>query len=175
MFGLSLSHILIIAAIALVVLGPEKFPEFAKIALRAFRDLRGYVDDIKREMAEELNPVKNELTKLAQFNTEDYIAPITEALSGIEADITAETKTTTTSDTSDTSDTAVTAVTEEANTGDDDPQEPSEVVSEDPYAETTKPVSEEQTENVGSFSEGHRFPEPTPGGEPQKDSEPYPD
>ena len=81
MFGnLGLSEILIIAAIALVALGPEKFPEFVKIALRAYRDFRGYIDDIKKEMAEELHPIKKELQQLAQYNPEDYVEKLAQAV-----------------------------------------------------------------------------------------------
>ena len=166
MFGLGLSEILIIAAIALVVLGPEKFPEFAKIALRAFRDLRGYVDDIKREMAEELNPVKNELTKLAQYNVEDYVAPITEALSGIESDVTDEIKK------------SVDAVTDETSpkeTSGESAPSVSENPQEAPDKETDSAHPAMPADEMGSFSEGKRHPEPTPGGESKTDTEIYPD
>jgi sec-independent protein translocase protein TatB len=81
-FGnLGLSEILIIAAIALVIMGPEKFPEFMKIALRAYRDFRGYIDDIKHEMAEELHPVKRELQQLARYNPEEYVESLAKAVS----------------------------------------------------------------------------------------------
>jgi len=84
MFGnLGIGELIIIAGIALVVIGPEKFPEFAKIALRAYRDLRGYVDDIKREMAEEMKPVQRELRQLSQFNPEDYIENLAKAVAAI--------------------------------------------------------------------------------------------
>lgn len=82
-FGMG--EIIVIAMIALVVLGPEKFPEFAKIAMRAFRDLRGYVDDIKREMAEEVKPIKEEMHKLSQYDPEEYIAPFAEAMAAVDA------------------------------------------------------------------------------------------
>lgn len=81
MFGnLGIGEIIIIGAIALVFLGPERFPEFAKIAMRAFRDLRGYVDDIKREMAEELKPVKREMDNLARQDPEKYIDKLATAV-----------------------------------------------------------------------------------------------
>jgi len=84
MFGnLGMSELIIIAGIALVVIGPEKFPEFAKIAMRAYRDLRGYVDDIKREMAEEVKPVQRELRELARYNPEDYIENIAKAMTAV--------------------------------------------------------------------------------------------
>ena len=72
-FNMGMSEILIIAGLALVVMGPEKFPEFAKLALRAWRDLRGYVDDVKREVRQELKPVKKELDDLSRRTPEEYI------------------------------------------------------------------------------------------------------
>jgi Tat protein translocase TatB subunit len=85
MFGnVGMGELIIIAGIALVVIGPEKFPEFAKIALRAYRDLRGYVDDIKREMAEEMKPVQRELRQLSQYNPEDYIENVAKAVAAID-------------------------------------------------------------------------------------------
>lgn len=86
MFGnLGMSEIMIIAVVALVVLGPEKFPEYAKIALRAYRDFRGYIDDIKREMAQELKPVKEEIRELARHNPEEYIDDLTKAISSVDS------------------------------------------------------------------------------------------
>jgi sec-independent protein translocase protein TatB len=78
--NLGMGEMLIIAVIALVVMGPEKFPEFAKIALRAFRDVRGYVDDVKREMTNELRPVRRELDQLARHKPEEYIDRLTGAV-----------------------------------------------------------------------------------------------
>lgn len=84
--NLGMGEMLLIAGIALVVLGPEKFPEYAKIAMRAFRDMRGYVDEVKREMAEELRPVKKEIQELSRHNPEDYIDSITEAVTSVDDD-----------------------------------------------------------------------------------------
>ena len=85
MFGnLGMSEIMIIAVIALIVLGPEKFPEYAKIAMRAYRDFRGYIDDIKREMSEELKPVKDELRELARHNPEEYVEDLARAISAVD-------------------------------------------------------------------------------------------
>jgi sec-independent protein translocase protein TatB len=87
MFGnVGISELIIIAGIALVVIGPEKFPEFAKIAMRAYRDLRGYVDDIKHEMAEEMKPVQREIRELAKYNPEDYIEHMANAVSTVDDD-----------------------------------------------------------------------------------------
>jgi len=84
--NLGMGEILLIAGIALVVLGPEKFPEYAKIAMRAFRDMRGYVDEVKREMAEELRPIKKEIQELSRHNPEDYIDSITDAVTSVDDD-----------------------------------------------------------------------------------------
>ena len=163
MFGLGLSELIIIAAIGLVFLGPEKFPEFAKIALRAFRDLRGYVDDIKREMAEELNPVKNELTKLAQIDTEDYVAPIPQALSEVEKEISENATATDTNNA-------------ELNSADTNTADQSETpVTEDPYKESSSNTPSDSQEDIGPFSEGNRYPEPTPGGDGRPGPDEYPD
>lgn len=85
MFGnLGMSEIMIIAVIALIVLGPEKFPEYAKIALRAYRDFRGYIDDIKHEMANELKPVKDEIQELSRHNPEEYVENLAKAISAVD-------------------------------------------------------------------------------------------
>jgi Tat protein translocase TatB subunit len=85
MFGnIGMGELIIIAGIALIVIGPEKFPEFAKIALRAYRDLRGYVDDIKSEMANEIKPVKQELSKLSSYNPEEYLENVTKLVSALD-------------------------------------------------------------------------------------------
>ena len=73
MFNIGFGEMILIAGIALVVIGPEKFPEFAKIVIRAIRDLRGYVDDVKTELHKELQPVKKELDDLSRYKPEDYI------------------------------------------------------------------------------------------------------
>ena len=65
-----MSEILIIAAVALVFIGPERFPEFAKIVMRTVRDLRRYVDDMKDDVREELRPVSNEIKKLSRYDPE---------------------------------------------------------------------------------------------------------
>lgn len=84
--NLGMGEIILIAGLALVVIGPEKFPEFAKIALRAFRDARGYVDDIKREMSEELRPIKNEVRQLSRYNPEDYVESLTKAVTSLDGE-----------------------------------------------------------------------------------------
>lgn len=82
MLGIGMGEMVLIAGVALVVIGPEKFPEFAKICIRLFRDLRGYVDEAKSEFSKELKPLRKELDDLRRYNPEDYI----DSLTGTEED-----------------------------------------------------------------------------------------
>lgn len=78
MFGtIGITEILVIAAVALVILGPDKFPSHAKIAMRFFRDIRGYWDEAKRDLAEELKPIKKEMKELEKYKPEDYLDSMT--------------------------------------------------------------------------------------------------
>ncbi len=73
--GLGFYEILIILGVALLVLGPEKFPGFAKMAIRAVHDLRSYMDEMKRDIAGELRPMKDEIRKLSQIDPMSFDAP----------------------------------------------------------------------------------------------------
>lgn len=71
--SIGFSEMLLIAVIALIVLGPEKFPEYAKIFLRATRDLQGYIKGIREDLAKEVNPLKGELDKLKRQDPEKLL------------------------------------------------------------------------------------------------------
>ena len=88
MFGsIGVTELLVIAGVALVFLGPERFPEFAKIVARTFRDVRGYMDEAKRDIAKEIKPVKDELAKLSKIDPETYIEKLADtALDGEDDD-----------------------------------------------------------------------------------------
>lgn len=73
MFGIGFPEMILIAGIALVVIGPEKFPDFAKVVMRTMRDIRGYVDEARQEISKELKPMKQEMDKLSRINTEEYL------------------------------------------------------------------------------------------------------
>lgn len=77
MLGIGFSEMILIAGIALVVIGPEKFPEFAKLVIRTVRDLRGYVDDVKSEVTKELKPIRKEMDSLSRIDPEKYIDSLT--------------------------------------------------------------------------------------------------
>jgi sec-independent protein translocase protein TatB len=77
MMGIGFSEMVLIAGIALIVIGPEKFPDFAKLAIRTIRDLRGYIDEIKSEVSKELKPIKKEMDTLSRIDPEKYIDSLT--------------------------------------------------------------------------------------------------
>jgi sec-independent protein translocase protein TatB len=54
MFGLSFTEIVIIAVLALILLGPDKLPEAARTAGKLMRELRRATDDIKDQLETEI-------------------------------------------------------------------------------------------------------------------------
>jgi len=77
---------ILIAGVALVVIGPDRFPEFARIVLRTVRDLRGYVEEAKRDISEELRPVQKEIQDLSRYSPEDYVESLADSVMGDEGD-----------------------------------------------------------------------------------------
>ncbi len=74
MFGsIGMMELVVLAGVALMILGPDKFPEFAKMAARLVRDLRSYGQEIQSEIAKEIKPVKKELDDLTKIDPEKYI------------------------------------------------------------------------------------------------------
>lgn len=86
MLGIGMPEMILIAGLALVLLGPEKFPVFAKVVLHAIRDIRGYWDEIKKDVTEELKPFKKELKELSRYNPEDYIESLGVAIASEKKD-----------------------------------------------------------------------------------------
>lgn len=77
MLGIGFAEMVLIGGIALIVIGPEKFPDFAKLVVRTIRDLRGYVDDVKNEVSRELKPLQEEVNSLSRMDPEKYIDSLT--------------------------------------------------------------------------------------------------
>lgn len=75
--NLGIFEMLVIAGVALIILGPDKFPGHAKIALRFMRDIRTYWDEAKRDITEELKPFKKELKELEKIKPEEFIDSLT--------------------------------------------------------------------------------------------------
>lgn len=71
--GIHFTELIIIAAIALIVMGPEKFPDFAKIFLRTIKDLRGYMDEVKDEVTKEIRPLEREMRNLSKYSPDKYL------------------------------------------------------------------------------------------------------
>lgn len=82
MFGISFSEFIIIFAIALVVIGPEKIPETVRGIASILRKVREFADQIKGEVESELNisDIKNTIYD-AKKNLKDNIEGKTELLS----------------------------------------------------------------------------------------------
>jgi Tat protein translocase TatB subunit len=81
MLNIGMGELLLIMGIALVVLGPEKFPVFAKVVMHTYRDFMKYKDEIMTEVRRELAPVRKELSELSRFNPEDYVEGLALAVS----------------------------------------------------------------------------------------------
>jgi len=83
MFGsIGITEIIIMAGIGLVVMGPEKFPDFARTVARMVRDVRGYVADAQRDLEREMRPVKKELDALSKIDPETYIDQLAKSAMG---------------------------------------------------------------------------------------------
>ena len=79
MMGIGFWEMVVIVAVALVVIGPDRFPGFAKLVMRTLRDLRGYVNEVKEDIASELQPVKKELDELSRYRPEEYLEALTKS------------------------------------------------------------------------------------------------
>jgi len=54
MFGFEFSHILVLAAIALIVLGPKQMPQLAKVLGRTIGELRKAMRDMTSQISVDL-------------------------------------------------------------------------------------------------------------------------
>jgi Tat protein translocase TatB subunit len=61
MFGIGLPELLVIAALALILIGPKKLPELAKSLGKTLGELRKATDDVKETILGEIQPIKDEL------------------------------------------------------------------------------------------------------------------
>ena len=65
MFDIGFSELMVIAVVALVVLGPERLPRVARTAGHLFGRLQRYVNDVKADISREI-----ELEELRKFKDE---------------------------------------------------------------------------------------------------------
>jgi len=68
MFNIGLPELLIIAAIALIVFGPNKLPELAKAFGRAMREFRKATEDVKESFEAETKDLEELKESLTQEN-----------------------------------------------------------------------------------------------------------
>jgi Tat protein translocase TatB subunit len=61
MFGIGLPELLIIAALALILIGPKKLPDLAKSLGKTLGELRKATYDVKETIFEEIKPIKDEM------------------------------------------------------------------------------------------------------------------
>jgi len=68
MFSIGPQEIVIIAVVALVIVGPEKLPEFARMVGRAMRDLKKYASDVRDEFQKDVSvdEIKKDLDVFSQ-------------------------------------------------------------------------------------------------------------
>ncbi len=65
MFGLSFGEILIIAVLALLLLGPERLPEAAKTLGKGLREIRKATEDLKDQVEREIYSDERKVSKPA--------------------------------------------------------------------------------------------------------------
>lgn len=66
MFGLGVTEILLIAAIALIFIGPQKLPDLARALGRGFAEFKRATDEMKGTFAEELRNSNSEARERLQ-------------------------------------------------------------------------------------------------------------
>lgn len=84
MFDIGFSEIVVIAVVALVVLGPEKLPKTARTLGHLFGRLQRYVNEVKRDIQRELE--LEELRKLHQ-NVQSAAKEIEDSMTSASRDV----------------------------------------------------------------------------------------
>ncbi len=79
MFGMSMTEIVIIAILALVLLGPDRLPEAAKTIGKTVKDLKKATDGLKDQIESELYQAERSLEKAIQA---PEVPPVAQAAMG---------------------------------------------------------------------------------------------
>jgi sec-independent protein translocase protein TatB len=92
MFDIGFSELMVIAVVALVVLGPERLPKVARTAGHLFGRLQRYVNDVKADInreieLDELRKFKTEFETAAQTVESDLRTGMSQAEASIKGDI----------------------------------------------------------------------------------------
>ncbi len=88
MFDIGFSEIVVIAVVALVVLGPEKLPKTARTLGHLFGRLQRYVNDVKSDIKREID--LEELRKLqqsVQTTAKEFETSMVSATQGVESTV----------------------------------------------------------------------------------------
>ena len=76
MFGIGLPELILILALALIVVGPDKLPDLARSVAKGILDLKKTANTLKESLTEDGNPlddIKPELEKAAKALTDDVL------------------------------------------------------------------------------------------------------
>jgi len=76
MFGLGFQEIVVIAILALVLLGPKKLPELAQTLGKFIRDFQRAADDVKRELTTPVEEIKREFAKTIADQDKESAPPV---------------------------------------------------------------------------------------------------
>ncbi len=85
MFGIGLPELILILALALIVVGPDKLPDLARSVAKGILDLKKTANTLKESLTEEGNPlddIKPELEKAAKALTDDVLGDSSDEWSG---------------------------------------------------------------------------------------------
>jgi len=66
MFGIGMPEMIVIVAVALIVIGPKKFPDLAKSLGKAFREFKKATSDLKESLHadDNLNDINTTITEM---------------------------------------------------------------------------------------------------------------
>ena len=89
MFGIGLPELILILALALIVVGPDKLPDLARTVAKGILDLKKTANTLKESLTEDGNPlddIKPELEKAAKALTNDVLGKTDNDWSGGDRD-----------------------------------------------------------------------------------------
>ena len=67
MFGIGMPELLVIAGLALILIGPKKLPDLARSIGKTLGELRKAADDLKGTISEEINTIKDDIPDQAEL------------------------------------------------------------------------------------------------------------
>ncbi|MDO8615700.1 MAG: twin-arginine translocase TatA/TatE family subunit [Dehalococcoidia bacterium] len=86
MFGIGLPEVVVVAVIAVIVLGPERMPAVAVQIARAIKYLRGYATDATAQMRGELSELTKEYEEVRR-ELHDFRESVRKDISSVVKDV----------------------------------------------------------------------------------------